>query len=623
MAQIPELARQAMEQARKGDLEQALALATQALAQRPGDAGLMLLVGSLHARRMELPEAAAKFRQALEIVPGEPLARVELARALIGLGELDEAESLIADPPLPGLEPKRLQSMIAMRRGDYARAASLSAEVATAEPRDFEAWGNLGISRLRNGEPVPAIAALTRSLELRPDQDRFREQWAQAHVAAGTGDEGLRLARSAAGRNARDASARVTVARLEDMLGRPERAIDALREALATDPANIAALLALATLSERQNRLDECADAVARLEAADATIADLPLLKARLHFRRGEFDQALRLAESAPATSDPGARAELLGRIQDRLGNSAGAFAAFTEMNGDTGLSKQVASARAQSFRDRLATNARILSEADPAAKADAFAGPQPAFVLSFPRSGTTLLDTLLMGHLSLCITEEKPMLDSVARQVGSHDRLTELGEQRLSDLRRLYFDEAAAHAPDCEGRQLVDKQPFATIEVPLIHRLFPDARLIFVERHPCDVVLSCFMTRFEANPGLLNFTTLEGTARLYDAIMGFWTACREKLPLNVHELRYERLVANPEDEMRALTTFLGLEWDARVLDHSTTASERGFINTPSYSQVVEPLYDRSIGRWERYREQMRPVLPALEPWATMMGYDM
>ena len=118
------------------------------------------------------------------------------------------------------------------------------------------------------------------------------------------------------------------------------------------------------------------------------------------------------------------------------------------------------------------------------------------------------------------------------------------------------------------------------------------------------------------------SFTTIEETAKVYNDIMRFWAKCRATLPLIVHLVRYERLVEEAEAEMRALLAFLGLEWDGRVLDHSSTASERGFINTPSYSQVVEPMYDRSIDRWKRYREQMEPVLALLEPWAAAMGYD-
>jgi tetratricopeptide (TPR) repeat protein len=618
MSEIPDLAKQAMEKARQGDLGKALALATQALAERPGDAGLMLLVGNLHSRRMELPEAAAKFRDALAIVPGEPLARAELARALIGLGEVDEAEQVIADAPLPGASEKRLQAMIAMRRGDYPGAAKLSEQLTATDPRDFEAWGNLGICRLRCGDSAAAVEALNRALALRPNHQPFREQWVEANVAAGTGEKALEHLRTTAA-NARTC---VTIARLEELLGRPEKALEALDEALAIDGEDAAALLALARLSERQNRLDESAAAIRRLEGLATPAPELPVLKAQLAFRRGDFEEALELASAAPA-SDAGSRAELLGKIHDRLGHPAEAFAAFAEMNRDTGLSGEVAESKARSFRDRLTANAKILEQQPAGDVAQAPATASPAFVLSFPRSGTTLLDTLLMGHPALCIAEEKPMLDSVAQHVGSHDRLPELHSQRLEQLRNLYFAEAAAHVAACEGRQLVDKQPFATVEVPLIDRLFPSAPLVFVERHPCDVVLSCFMTRFEPNAALLNFTTLEGTARLYASIMNFWTSCRERLPLNVHRLRYEQMVADPEGAMRALLPFLGVEWDERVLDHSATAAGRGFINTPSYSQVIEPLYDRSIGRWKRYREQMKPVLPLLEPWVEALGYEM
>lgn len=135
-------------------------------------------------------------------------------------------------------------------------------------------------------------------------------------------------------------------------------------------------------------------------------------------------------------------------------------------------------------------------------------------------------------------------------------------------------------------------------------------------------MVLSCFITRFEPTGGLVNFTTLEGTAQLFDQMMRFWGQCRTILPLIVQRVRYERLVEDAEPEMRALAAFLGLEWTDAILDNRTTARERGFINTPSYAQVTEPLYDRSIGRWEKYREQMEPVLPILSPWAKRFGYE-
>lgn len=80
-------------------------------------------------------------------------------------------------------------------------------------------------------------------------------------------------------------------------------------------------------------------------------------------------------------------------------------------------------------------------------------------------------------------------------------------------------------------------------------------------------------------------------------------------------------MVADLEGQLRPLLDFLGLEWDASLLDYQKTAKDRGYIRTPSYAQVTEKLYTRSSGRWESYRRHMEPVLPTLEPWIERFGY--
>jgi hypothetical protein len=93
-------------------------------------------------------------------------------------------------------------------------------------------------------------------------------------------------------------------------------------------------------------------------------------------------------------------------------------------------------------------------------------------------------------------------------------------------------------------------------------------------------------------------------------------------LPLQVHEVRYERMIADLEAEMRPLLAFLGLEWRDAVLDNQASAARRGTVRTASYAQIGQPLYTRAIGRWERYRAQLEPVMPLLEPWITKLDYD-
>jgi hypothetical protein len=118
------------------------------------------------------------------------------------------------------------------------------------------------------------------------------------------------------------------------------------------------------------------------------------------------------------------------------------------------------------------------------------------------------------------------------------------------------------------------------------------------------------------------SFTTLEEAAHTYDAVFSAWTAAEERLPLRVHRVRYERLVADPNAELARLLGFLDIDAAADALDHRHAARERGQIRTASYSQVTEPIYQRAVARWQRYADQLAPVIPILKPWAERLGYE-
>jgi hypothetical protein len=118
------------------------------------------------------------------------------------------------------------------------------------------------------------------------------------------------------------------------------------------------------------------------------------------------------------------------------------------------------------------------------------------------------------------------------------------------------------------------------------------------------------------------SFTRLDEAARTYDAVFEAWSRAEALLPLKVHHVRYERMVADLAAEMRPLLEFLGLPWDDKVLDNQAAAQARGHVRTASYAQVGEPIYQRASGRWERYRDQLAPVLPILAPWVERLGYE-
>ena len=169
-------------------------------------------------------------------------------------------------------------------------------------------------------------------------------------------------------------------------------------------------------------------------------------------------------------------------------------------------------------------------------------------------------------------------------------------------------------------GKLFVDMDPLKGIKLPVIAKLFPDARIIVMRRDPRDVVWSCFHTNFAPSAAAYDFTDLERAARHYDALMTLTELCFEKLPLRRFVLRYEDLVRDFDEVTQALCAFLELEWTERLRDFNTSAAKRN-VTTASVSQVRKGLYDGG-GQWKRYEDQLAPVLPILEPWIEKFGYS-
>ena len=280
--------------------------------------------------------------------------------------------------------------------------------------------------------------------------------------------------------------------------------------------------------------------------------------------------------------------------------------------------------ARARAYRDLIRQTRDTLTPewASSWRKAELDDRPSPAFLVGFPRSGTTLLDTILMSHPSTEVLEEEPTLVHATEALGGFDAIPDASADMIKRARDAYFETARKLTPLDPGKLLIDKNPLSMNYVPVIRRLFPDAKIILALRHPCDVVLSCYITNFQPNNAMANFLSLDTAAELYDLTFSYFEKARELLQPAVHTVVYENIVADRDRELRPLLDFLGLEWDERLLDHQTTAKKRGHIKTASYAQVVEPIYTRSAGRWVNYRKHLEPVIPTLLPWVEKFGYE-
>ncbi len=417
-------------------------------------------------------------------------------------------------------------------------------------------------------------------------------------------------------------------------VGKDDIAVELITKAVAIKPDYAEAHYNLCYVLEKTNRTEAFREAVGRARRNCPGHPRLSRGEALLLKWDGDFVAARALLE---ATGEEVAdarflkeRAHLLGELCDRLGDTEAAFKYFREGNRRNRDDSEAKHASGAGYLERIevlskrftsdwTTGWRNLQSSD--GRSD------PVFLVGFPRSGTTLLDTILLSHRAISVVEERNTVRNVRKVLerlpgGYPDGLAELDPDRLAELRRIYFTELDKHLePEDRPAVVVDKLPLNIVEAGLIHRIFPRARFLFAQRHPCDCVLSCFMQDFKINEAMANFQDLEEAARLYDKVMTLWQQYRAVLPLEVHTVRYESLIEAFEETLTKVFDFLGVDWDDGVRNYVETAYRRGKINTPSYNQVTQPLYTRARGRWERYREHMQPVLPILLPWARRFEY--
>lgn len=622
MQQPPESLVPALDLMRRGDRAGARAAIDAALATEP-EAPALLAFGGLLAAQSGDPQAAIPyFRRALALGPGDTAMRINLATALVATGALDEAGALCAGQADAKLQ--RIAGWVHQQQGRLGEAAAAYRAALAAAPQDFESWNNLGNVLAEAGDADGAIEALQRAITLRPDIAEMVINLSDVLARADRAEARQAVMREAAKAAPDDPVIQTELGLAESGARDFEAAESAFRAAIGLDPRATSATLELGLLLENLNRIDDLASLVAEAEANGLEVPEIGFLKAWVLRRQGRFAEALPLAEATPATINPIRRAQLLAELYDRLGHADRAFAAFEEMNRAAVEAKPAPAG--QTYREIVAANAALMTpelvatwtgiHVDPVP-------PAPIFILGFPRSGTTLLDTLLMNIPNLHVLEELPVMREVEASITGEANLGMMDSAEAQALRGRYFEVLGALSPPAAGQIVVDKHPLHMARMPILHRLFPDAKVILVERHPCDAVLSCFMANFQLNHAMRSFTDLEEAALTYDSVFDAWTRAEALLPLRVHRVRYERMVEDLGGEMRALLEFLGLPWDDKVLDNRAKAAERGHIRTASYSQVTEPIYTRSAGRWQRYRAQLAPVLPILAPWAERMGYEM
>jgi Tfp pilus assembly protein PilF len=421
-------------------------------------------------------------------------------------------------------------------------------------------------------------------------------------------------------------------------LGEFDRAAAAFEEAAKLDPRSPDPFGRLAALAARRSQWPAARGyaeraralapnhAAATMALASADLAAKAYGSAKTHL--GALIEAPNQTEQDRATA-----IGLLGDVLDAEGRYKEAFAAYAASNI---LFKGAFNRRLDARREMtMSEYAGWLLEVfeNPAASSWPRTAGLPrdraphrhVFVLGFPRSGTTLLEEVLACHPDVVTTGEKDALAETVHELFADPpglaRLAAMPEPEISRYRAQYWAALDRLGIESENRILVDKQPFNTVRLPLIARLFPEAKIVFCLRDPRDVVLSCFRRRFTANAANAEFLSLDGAAQLYDRVMRLAAVYEEGLPLAMHPLRNEDLVADFDAQMLALCDFAGIEWSGNFREFAERSAAR-HVATPSAPQILRGLGRDGIGHWRKYESDLAPVLPLLSGWVERFGYD-
>jgi tetratricopeptide (TPR) repeat protein len=656
--------------AREGRLDDAERLVRKAIALRPLKAAFINSLGNLMKARGKLDEAMFMYEQAARLQPDLAAAHSNLADIMLQTGNPDGAvdaafRALKADPNLAGgyavlgralnnlgrfdeavdafrravvIRPDYAPAYdhlghVLRARGEMQEAREAFEHALTINPELPSAWHNLATVRMVEGDVDGAIQAFEKARELRPRHVSTLLNLGIAYHTSNRFRRAVETYREALEIQPRNPLLHLNLGLVRVEERRTEEAERCLKKAIEIDPKLVKAYAELAALYEETNQLEALEDALDKGLALAPNHPRLNLEAAKRDRRKGRIEEGIARLEAFDIDAlDPRLAEQFnyqLGYLQDRAGNAPEAFAHFEAANRIAAGTVRAKAARPERFTVMLDRMREYFASADisgwpPAPPADC---ASPVFMFGFPRSGTTLLDVALDSHPGISTAEEQSTIMPVMEMIrdlpgGFPQSIGDMEGEHIAAVRDAYFHALDAAFAEPPKGVVIDKMPIRTVYAGVLWRLFPDARFIFCLRHPCDVVLSNFMQHYTANDAFANFFTLEGSVKIYDRTMRLWQTYLDKLPLNVHTVRYEHMVEDLEQSVREVLSFLDLPWDPAVLKYAERAIERGRINTNSYHQVTEAIYTRSRDRWRAYGEFLEPHLAVLRPHLEYFGYD-
>lgn len=467
---------------------------------------------------------------------------------------------------------------------------------------------------LRAGRIGDAEAVYRRILARQPDNKDAIEKLGFIARAAGRGEEAVALMTRLAEMSPGEATVQVNLGNTLLELGRGDAGLEHLRRALELNSDNAQANFSYGSALLKTGATEDAArflETTLRLTGGHAEALRL-LSMIRTIGADHPIIAAMERMLTRPNLDD-GSRLHLhygLGNALEKAGDYDRAFARFSMANQIMHRACQIPlDLYRDYFHDLRATFDRARLSA-PAARTRT--DVTPILIVGLPRCGSTVLETMLSRHSEVATGGELSYLtEEVSRKLSELTKLRFPGciegaaSKTLSRLGNAYLDRLGKLAP---GKPFVSDKNLAHFQlVGLVRMVVPHARVIHVTRDPMDLGLSIYRNFFAENlPFYSDLDDLGRYYRLYRELMAHW---RDIVPGFVHEVAYERLVTEPEAEMRAVLEFCGLEWEPACLQPEL--SDRA-IRTISAVQARRPLYKSSIGGWKLYAAHLEPLRQAL-----------
>jgi Flp pilus assembly protein TadD len=601
-----------------GEMERVVALGEQAARSDSTSEFIELLLGSAQQATGRINEAVATFRRLSQQRPDVSAYWNNLAVACRALGDLETAEQ-----------------------------SSLTA-IALA-PHDAEVHYNLGLLYIQQRRWLLARESLMDAVDLAPAFIEARLQAAHACFVCGdnTGQEAM-LA-GAMHWPQQPAEQALMLSAMLSVQGDVTAALDALARALLPggpddDSLRLRIIARRIALLERSNQIPAAQIELPQLPLAaldalppeaDRARAEAWAAHAALAVRDGAYMEAAdfyrRIVALAVDDESRAAASFGLASAYDKLGWPHDAWnAASTAHAAQLTVAREVVPELLAKDSQPLQMTSRIVSRIAYAGWTPLASPPterSPIFVVGFPRSGTTLLEQMIDAHADFRSMDERAFIHELTERmalVGQHypDDLAQLTQTEADHLRAAYFRMVAGVLPDLGARQLVDKNPLNMLCVPMIMRLFPEARIILCLRHPCDVLLSCSMQPFRSPAFMVLCSSLQRLARGYVQAFEQWHRHVEVFSPRVLAWRYESVVSDFENNVARLGQFLDVADASSMARFAEHARDKPYISTPSYAQVTQGIHRKAVNRWHAYREAFEPVLPMLRPMMETLGYD-